>query len=56
MESVKQPVEKKGQVTKPQAPDIASIDQGGGVVKGLIRENMENYTENYVENYVENLG
>ncbi len=36
MRSVKQPMEKKGLVTKPQAPDKTSIDQGVGVVKGLM--------------------
>ena len=38
MGSVKQPMEKKGLVTKPQVPDKTSIDQGVGVVKGLIME------------------
>lgn len=39
-ECVKQPMEKKGQVTKPQVPDKTSIDQGVGVVKGRIVEKI----------------
>lgn len=35
-------MEKKGQVTKPQVPDKTSIDQGVGVVKGLIGGIVEN--------------
>ena len=51
MGSVKRPVEKKGLITKPQVPDKTSIDQGGGVVKGLMGGIVEICGENFVGNY-----
>ena len=38
---VKQPMEKKGLVTKPQVPDKTSIDQVVDVVKGLMGRIVE---------------
>ena len=58
MGSVKQPMEKKGQVTKPQVPDKTSIDQGVGVVKGLmgriVGKLWKNCDKKYGGEYMEN--